>query len=335
MRQSAIGLSDSTWNPFRGCKPVSAGCENCWAERMAGRYAKKGQTYYQIAKLVKDRPTWTGKVLLTEDKLYDPLEWSELEERNGGLKARSVLVGTMTDIFYSKVPDAWRDHLFGVIALCGFYTFQIQTKYAAEMQAYFAAPNIWKRIERESRAIFRKRYHKPHPSKGHLVGPLQNTWLGVSVENQKTADERCSILLKTPAALRFVAAEPLIDRISLRPFLKGRNRLRWVIAGGESGFDARPANPQWVRALRDEAKASECPFFLHQWGAWLPCSSDDLKTHGGPNSVIYVWPHGEISVNLQKSDMKTMMADGVFLDGVEWNQMPKTSWTDKENQTVK
>lgn len=328
MKQTAIKFADSTWNPIRGCQHAGDDCLNCWAERIAGRYAKRGETYYTIAKMVNDKPRWTGKVQIVEDKFYDPLLWQDQVADNfrPGRAARvikTVQVASMSDLFYSKVTDEIRDHAFGVIAQSGTITFQVQTKYAEEMHAYFTHPKVWARIERATRKIYKAYNGKAYPSKGHLKGPLRNTWLGVSISDQKTADERISILQKIPAAMRYVQAAPLLGDITLKKYLTGRKRLGWVIAGGESGEDARPCRPAWMRALRDECQESKTPFFMHQWGAWLPVNTDQLKEHCGPNSVLYVWPDGEMSVNLEKSDIRTMQSFGTLLDGVEWTEVPK------------
>ena len=321
MRQTGIEFAESSWNPIRGCKAVSAGCENCWAERIAGRWAEKGQTYYGIAKMVKDKPKWTGKVQWVGDKFWEPIDWLS--------RPRRILVGSMTDLFYPKIIDEWRDTVFGLIAQCGSHRFLVQTRYAAEMRDYFKNPDVWKRIEAASREIYEERYHGPNPSKGHLKGPLSNTWLGVSVEDQQTADERIPILQEIPAPLRWVQAAPLIGQLSLAKYLKGKKAIDWVIADGESGAEgeARPCDPGWMRRLRDECREAGKAFFFHQWGTWLPVTTDQLQEHGNKNtkSFMWIWPSGEMSVNLHKSDIKTMKQYGAMLDGEEWKQIPLSS----------
>ena len=317
LKQTYIGLADSTWNPIRGCKHAGDDCQNCWAERIAGRYAKKGQTYYGIAKLVKGEPKWTGKVAQT-DKRYEPLEWTVVS----GTKTRSVLVGTMTDLFYDKIPDAWRDEVFGIIALCGNFIFQVQTKYVDAMREYFAAPDVFERIELNAREAYKRKYGRENPSKGHLEGPLANTWLGVSVSDQETADARIRTLQEIPAALYYAAVEPMLGPVTLKEYLTGRRPLKWVIAGGESGWEVRPMRPAWVRQLRDECIKAKRPFFFHQWGAWLPVTTDQLKNHAGPNSVAYIWPDGDMSVHLAKSNLRAMKEHGAEIDGKEWTDRP-------------
>jgi protein gp37 len=129
--------------------------------------------------------------------------------------------------------------------------------------------------------------------------PLPNVWAGTSIEDQAAADERIPHLLRTPAAVRFISAEPLLGPVELRQswkdYLEGwdteaeccgrpdrwggccgmpdpaqvqTERINWVIVGGESGPGARPMHPDWARSLRDQCQAAGVPFFFKQWGAW-------------------------------------------------------------------
>jgi protein gp37 len=154
-----------------------------------------------------------------------------------------------------------------------------------------------------------------------LVGsPFPNVWLGTSIERQKEADERVPALLSTPAAVRFVSAEPLLGPLDMKgrgwlpPDLSrkaGRLEppyLDWVIVGGESATDAKPMNPAWVRSLRDQC-AGSVPFLFKQWGSWRP--NFGLKNHHAR-----VWPDGSWSHNVGKG------VAGRLLDGREHNGMP-------------
>src|SRR5262249_61051875 len=113
---------------------------------------------------------------------------------------------------------------------------------------------------------------------------LPNVWLGVSLEDQKTADDRIPLLLETPAAVRWISAEPLLGPIDLSkeyltallgkypfkhysgPRTTIAHLLDWVVVGGESGPKARPMHPDWGRSLRDQCVAAGVPFFFKQWG---------------------------------------------------------------------
>ena len=132
---------------------------------------------------------------------------------------------------------------------------------------------------------------------GSLAMPLPNVWIGTSVEDQKTADERIPHLLKIPAAVRFLSCEPLLgpinfeaisytvqpgyfgdafraihrpgtpNEISKLPQYPG---VSWVIVGGESGPHARPMHADWARSIRDQCVAAGVPFHFKQWGQWMP-----------------------------------------------------------------
>ena len=134
--------------------------------------------------------------------------------------------------------------------------------------------------------------------------PLPNVWLGVSVEDQKTADDRVSILLEeTPAALRFISAEPLLDRVELFAFLKTPLRdecmgnlgagdtpgLDWVIVGGESGPGARTFDLDWARAIVTECQKANVPVFMKQIGAYAFDGNDHVKV-GRKGGDMDAWP---------------------------------------------
>jgi protein gp37 len=155
--------------------------------------------------------------------------------------------------------------------------------------------------------------------------PLSNVWLGVSAEDQKRADERIPDLLATPAAVRFVSAEPLLGPIDLqsdlRRYLDNGLTSRpagidWIIVGGESGLGARPIHPDWARGLRDQCNAAGVAFFFKQWGASVPrdqapASLDDGECLKRRGRIVNGW-----YVDVGKK------AAGRFLDGREWNDMP-------------
>lgn len=196
----------------------------------------------------------------------------------------------MSDLFHPALPAAIVDHVYAVAALCPQHTFQILTKrprraaawYRLEMPARApAGPSELTTRERVGLAALRITCEaigagrKQKLGRGLILGdhgrlatwPLPNVWLGASVENQETANERIPALLDCPAATRFVSCEPLLAPIDIGATASA---LDWVIAGGESGPAARPCHPDWVRGLRDQCAAGGIPFFFKQWGEWLP-----------------------------------------------------------------
>jgi protein gp37 len=296
---TGIEWTDATWNPIVGCSIVSPGCTNCYAMRWA--YARLDRPHNQFPHYrgttqgSKAGGVWTGKLALAPDHIIQaPLKWK---------KPRRVFVNSMGDLFHEDCPDEWIDHVFIVMASTPQHTFQVLTKRAERMRRYITEL-------REKRSIIPDAF----------PWPLPNVWLGVSAEDQRRADERIPLLLDTPAAVRFISAEPLLGPIDVthidsgRPFhvnalvgyfdhTNGRDhqtRLDWVIAGGESGPNARPMHPDWARGLRDQCAAAGVPFFFKQWGELAPNGS-------GRYSMIKVGKK----------------AAGRLLDGREHNDMPE------------
>lgn len=164
--------------------------------------------------------------------------------------------------------------------------------------------------------------------------PLPNIWLGVSVENQTTADERIPFLLDTPAAVRWLSCEPLLGPVNLEDYIYTRfhmggardmyNQVDWVVAGGESGLGARPCDPDWIRGLRDQCQTAGARFFFKQWGAWLPADQEAAGEFSIGKakalSHIHIWNEDEGRLSF-KTGKK---AAARLLDGREWNEFPET-----------
>jgi protein gp37 len=294
--KSKIEWTDSTWNPIVGCSRVSQGCVNCYAERHAYRFARQaGSVYEGTARLVNGRPTFTGRVNLNARALEQPLRWR---------RGRRIFVNSMSDLFHENVPDSVIDRVFAIMSLAQQHTFQVLTKRPERAHAYLSRPALSRRIAEEGFALVCEAMERNPRSqlfvgvklRGHIAHleawPLPNVWLGVSVEDQAAADERIPLLLKTPAAVRFLSCEPLLGPVSLTRIhapqgwvdvLGGwrdvrrdapqdeqwiENRVDWVIAGGESGPHARPMHPDWARSLRDQCAAASVPFLFKQHGEY-------------------------------------------------------------------
>ncbi|HMG94379.1 MAG TPA: phage Gp37/Gp68 family protein [Chryseolinea sp.] len=236
-----IEWTDEVWNPVTGCDKVSQGCKNCYAEIMHRRLMGMFPDKYS-------KP-FLGNIELHEDELMKPLKW-----RN---KPRRVFVNSMSDLFHEDVDYGFIYKVFAVMDVCRQYghTFQILTKRPGRMLEFM----------------------KAHVSYT-INSPLDNVWLGVSVEDQKTADERIPLLKHTSAAVRFLSCEPLLGPINDH---LDTQKIHWVIVGGESGRHARPMYPDWVRSIRDQCRASDIPFFFKQWGEWAP-SDLPMPFHSEP-----------------------------------------------------
>lgn len=271
---STIEWTDATWNPITGCAVVSPGCTNCYAMRLAGTRLSQHPSRDGLTRDSKAGPVWTGETRFNEQWLTQPLQWR---------RPRRIFVCAHADLFAESVPDAWIDKVFAVMALAPQHTFQVLTKRARRMREYLT------RNDRQSRIAARGFFIDGGEFEPRW--PLPNVWLGVSAEDQARADERIPDLLATPAAVRFVSAEPLLAPLDLTAIswggdficgstdaLRGidtclefpgeprpsRGKIDWVIVGGESGPGARPMHPDWARAIRDQCAAAGVPFFFKQ-----------------------------------------------------------------------
>lgn len=194
-----IQWTDRTWNPVRGCSLVSAGCANCYAMKQAHRFSGMGRPYENLTEVGPKGPRWNGNIMLVPEELKAPLVWK---------KPCRVFVNSMSDLFHEDVPDSFIDQVMRAMANTKRHTYQVLTKRPARMLAYLSG--WWKRCYQD----FETGEYIP-------VNPCPHIWFGVSVENQETADERIPLLLQTPAAVRFVSAEPLLSPINLSQWLKG------------------------------------------------------------------------------------------------------------------
>jgi protein gp37 len=313
MGQTKIEWTDRTWNPTRGCSRVSEGCRNCYAERMASRFSDEGHAFEGIAIRTPSGPRWTGKVELIESKLSEPLHWK---------KPQRVFVNSMSDLFHEALSHEAIIEVFAVMALAAWHTFQILTKRPERMFRILNSPAFLECVEDRQASLSRSHGGVPIG----IDKPLPNVWLGVSVEDQATADARTPLLLQTPAAIRFVSYEPALGPVDfsnyvyqcyqpVKDFPRERPAkfpaLNWIIAGGESGPGARPAHPDWFRSARDQCKAAGVAFFFKQWGEWLPDTQNPVMV--ALESMII--GNGAINVGKKKA--------GALLDGREWKEFPK------------
>lgn len=307
---TTIEWTDETWNPVRGCSIVSEGCRNCYAMKQAHRFSGEGKPYEGLTELGPQGPRWTGKIRLVPEVLDAPLHWTQ---------PRRIFVNSMSDLFHEDVPDEFIVAVFGVMAACPEHTFQILTKRPERMRQWFdrigkfggfgryirsirvdgdrTIPNLFSAVAKTEivrgkrcRAMGDPWMKVFNAASFHMNdGRLRNVWLGVSVEDQKTADERIPILLQTSAAVRFVSAEPLLGPVDLSIYLTkhpstaflagkitaempdwtriGSTALDWVIAGGESGPGARPCDIAWIRSIVEQCKAAAVPCFVKQLGS--------------------------------------------------------------------
>ncbi len=287
--KTGIEWCDATWNAVRGCALVSAGCTNCYAMRQAHRSSGAGRAYAGLTRMTAHGPVWTGAVRTVPELLDQPLRWR---------RPRRIFVNSMSDLFHEDVPDEFVDQVFAAMALAPHHTFQVLTKRPERMKRYMMHwPDGAARFHHVRSAAFHLlRSLRPQGDTGNwsildpemerasaaIDGrwPLPNVWLGVSAEDQRTGDERIPLLLDTPAAVHWLSAEPLLGPMTVEKYMDrgyesggpqgwiAEPSLNWVVVGGESGPDARPMHPDWVRRLRDQCNAAGVPFLLKQWGEY-------------------------------------------------------------------
>jgi protein gp37 len=248
-----IEWADFTFNPWQGCTKVSPGCDHCYAERWAARSG-----------LVQ----WGDAPRRRSSEAYwrQPLKWNDQAARDG--VRRRVFCASLADVFDNQVPAYWRRDLFELIRATAWLDWLLLTKRPQNIKPMLdaMADPFWD------------------------AWPWPHVWFGTTVENQDEAQRRIPHLLAAPAAVRFLSCEPLIEAVRVddiagakpldgllwlpRPRSAGlhafaHSKIDWVIAGGESGPNARPMHVAWARSLRDQCRDAFVPFFFKQWGEWI------------------------------------------------------------------
>ncbi len=224
----------------------------------------------------------------TDATFRKPLHWHE--------HAR-VFTCSWSDFFIEEA-DPWRDEAWDIIRQTPHLTYLILTK----------------RVENV-------------PSRLPADWPWENVWLGVTAENQARADERIPLLLRTPAAVRFVSCEPLLGPINLCPsWYDWYNGPHWIIAGGESGPGARPMHPDWARSLRDQCETRDVPFFMKQWGEYVPTGQASPEVVCSSHHEVYLLSDGTTADRLNYAAIEMNRVGkakaGDLLDGRQWHQFP-------------
>lgn len=233
MANTKIEWTESVWNPVVGCSKVSRGCDHCYAERMAKRLVA-------MARAARERGDDPGRAANYEKVLTPQGRWNgkvfmdrdALREPYGWRQPRVVFVNSMSDPFHENVSTDFIKAMFAVMNECSAHTFQVLTK-RPERAATLSAELKW----------------------------TSNIWMGTSVEDEAVMD-RIDHLRTVGSQTRFLSCEPLLGPLP-RLDLYG---IHWVIAGGESGPGARPAEVDWVRDIQRCCRDSGVAFFFKQWG---------------------------------------------------------------------
>ena len=277
---SKIQWTEKTWNPIIGCRRVSPGCENCYAEKQVHRGMAPQHKGLTVVGKGGKGPRWNGAYNVAEKRLDEPLR-------------RKVptrwFVNSLSDLFFEPLPFELIAALFGVMAAAPQHTFQVLTKRPERAREFFrwyegtsgAGASAFAALHQALERIPNTRANEYAIRTGLLreepPWPLPNVWIGVSVENQATADERIPKLLELPAAVRWVSYEPALGPVDFRGALPGHPNgygasnvgavLDWIVVGGESGPGARPFDLAWARSVVTDCATTGVPVFVKQLGA--------------------------------------------------------------------
>jgi protein gp37 len=318
---SAIEWTHHTFQAWEGCTKISPGCQNCYAESRSKRFGRG----------------WGPKEprkMMSESYWKEPLRWNREAQEAG--ERRRVFCASLADVFEGRdtMPEVSflpvryaRFRLFFLIEKTPFLDWLLLTKRPQNIIALL--PDSWQ----EKLPV--------------------NVWIGTSVEDQQTADERIPHLLNVPAKVRFLSMEPLLGPVTLwhndegvpegvgiiksggmtvsTPYEPEEGYddsypgINWVICGGESGPKARPMHPDWARSLRDQCAEAGVPFFFKQWGEHAPISA-------GAEAAIHADHLNRVKCEGEplKGDGNTMFrvgkkAAGRLLDGKTWDEMPEVT----------
>lgn len=353
---SPDGSPGESWNPTVACSNT---CDFCYMRPLHNRRFAAGMKGYE-------RPFNEPRMM--PERLSHPLKRR---------KPTGWFVDSAGDLFDPAIPSEYIAAVFGVMAACPQHRFYVLTKRAKRMEEWFgwlgkqqtedgiydlALSCAADRIEARTweRAVISAGLERSLPE--CEPWPLPNVWIGVSVTDQRDADERIPLLLRCPAALRFVSVEPMLGEVEIRNIetylqsgeldsyhnpLTGHAgfhaggwfeasdwpRIGWVIAGGQTGPDARPCHPDWVRGLRDQCRAAGVPFFFKQVGEWsdvgplsVPqrvvcgqCGWSSEITDGALNEHYRATGHRG---HYQAMYRVGTRAAGHLLDGREWREVP-------------
>lgn len=278
MENSKIGWTDHTFNPWQGCTKVSPGCKRCYAEtlmdkrwgkvawgpegeriRTSESYWKKPLTWNRDGWLECDKCRWRGSAHETQfDKRGN-------FKRDGFICpscATPITKTTRQRVFCASLADVFEDRDELILWRHDFFDIMKAT------------PNLdWLLLTKRPENIlpFIVGYHL---SRSDYRYDFDNMWIGTSIENQETADKRIPYLLEIQAKVRFLSVEPMLEKIDLRtldpvpdmePMLR-RDRIDWVICGGESGLGCRPMELEWACDLQAQCFRTGIPFFMKQLG---------------------------------------------------------------------
>lgn len=323
---SLISWTDATFNPWIGCTKVAPECDNCYAER-DNRFHKWNGGSWGLG---------APRTITSEANWKKPFKWNALAAKGlmpdrtpipaGQVRPR-IFAASLADIFDKDAPW-WPDNRR--LPSGRLYDARDRQELPTAREVFFAdvvgkTPHLdWliltKRFEVAAQFFYEWWGEEPPP----------NVALIFSAGNQKAVDRALPILLHTDVAVRGISAEPLLGPIDMLAPGLNLSRLHWLIVGGESGPQARPTHPGWVRQLRDQAIGTGVAFHFKQWGEWASYTTGNvhadtltqrpwiiLDSDGRHLSDADDDTQAELMVRVGKH------AAGRLLDGREWNEYPE------------
>lgn len=320
-RNTGITWTDHTFNGWSGCAKVSAGCKNCYAEREADH--RFGRDTWGI-KGTRTRTTakyWRKPLQWNKESWVECIAcgWRGSDANIAGCPgcgdSEILLYPTRQRVFANSWSDVFEDRDDLIPLRQEFVELADQTKNL-----------IW--------LVLTKRPENVIPMLAGTAwedGLPEHVWIGTSIEDQEVAYRRTRELIKINGR-RFLSLEPLLGPVDLKlpqfKFYTGRT-VEWVIAGGESGPNARPMHPAWVRSLRDQCSAAGVPFHFKQWGEYVPLDWQ-ISNYVGGRGDLCVWSDGRTATTWSlwdDRDGKAMAKAGAknagrILDGKEHNAFP-------------
>lgn len=270
--QTGISWTSHTFNPWWGCQKVSEACRNCYAEATDKRDMFKEGTHWG--------PT-APRRFFGDKHWKEPLKWDRKAFEWG--ERRRVFVASMADVFEDREDlKPHRLRLWQLIKRCTNLDWLLLTKRPQNMPAMIP----WL-------ASHEQRLDE-WPEELHGSDPWPHVWLGVTAEDQEHVIDRVSVLRAVPAAVRFVSCEPILELIGSeiwdqafgpRP---GTGGVHWLIVGDESGHNARPADPNWVRVARDSAHRHRVAFHFKQWAGHDVAGIESATLREPPHRKIHL-----------------------------------------------
>lgn len=380
--KTQISWCDSTFNPWIGCTKISPACDHCYAEAMMSNRLKQVNWGVGESRKRTSVANWKLPIKWNKSEFIECVtcgwrgelnDFNYTDNPNGTAMCpncvgcdytparRRVFCASLADWLDNEVPIEWLADLLFLIFKTPNIDWLLLTKRIGN----------WERLSIVYKFSAKTRYEDDFLSWLDFwiadVEEPKNVWIGITICNQQEADRDIPKLLDVPAKVRFLSIEPLLGDVVLQgltssesmltsfyreylsregnksyPYLDNAGKINWVIVGGESGSNARPMHPNWVRSLRDQCKTASVPFFFKQWGEWVPRSScyhtfADGKSCSDYDPKCEKWQSIRLSHEGQNGRYLRNLSDGCdaymqkvgkqfagrLLHGIEYSQFPR------------